>query len=312
MSFPVIPINASGSSSQPIRGLTWSVNRSPKYSTIVQQTYNGRELRLPRWTNSLSEWELTWEVIFDGWASKANQASNIPFSDLQVLRSFYDAMLGSSGIFLFTPVDSVVTGQPLAAPDTNSNTELVHTVGGWPNGSALASAKTVTNVTVLKNLLTVGLNNVTGLVAGSGLTFSNVGTATFLNTQQISIAYISGTNVYAQFVHSDYGSAADTGTATNNSQMTIQNESVQSMVSLSVFENGVLKSLGGDYTLLQPSTTSPYLGYVIHFLGGITLPVTVNYTYYYLCRFSDDSLDLENFMYNLWALKSLKIQQVRI
>jgi hypothetical protein len=41
--------------------------------------------------------------------------------------------------------------------------------------------------------------------------------------------------------------------------------------------------------------------------GGV---VTANYSYYFLCHFSDDTMNLENFLYQLWQAKSVKFESV--
>jgi uncharacterized protein (TIGR02217 family) len=38
--------------------------------------------------------------------------------------------------------------------------------------------------------------------------------------------------------------------------------------------------------------------------------VTADFTYYFRVRFSDDSADFENFLYQLWALKQVKFQSI--
>ena len=40
--------------------------------------------------------------------------------------------------------------------------------------------------------------------------------------------------------------------------------------------------------------------------------VAANFTYGFVCRFLDDTLDFEEFMQNLWQLKSFKFRQVRL
>ena len=41
------------------------------------------------------------------------------------------------------------------------------------------------------------------------------------------------------------------------------------------------------------------------------LPIAASFTYAYQCRFSDDTLDFEEFMQNLWETKSIKFESVR-
>ena len=40
--------------------------------------------------------------------------------------------------------------------------------------------------------------------------------------------------------------------------------------------------------------------------------VAATFTYGFVCRFLDDTLDFEEFMFNLWQLKSFKFRQVRL
>lgn len=77
---------------------------------------------------------------------------------------------------------------------------------------------------------------------------------------------------------------------------------------IQVFFNNVLQS---NPTIAQPSSIAPYLGYVIQNCpAGQT--VTVNYTYFYRCQLVEDKYDYEEFVYRLYELKKLTIQQVRL
>ncbi len=71
-----------------------------------------------------------------------------------------------------------------------------------------------------------------------------------------------------------------------------------------VYFNGVLQSpsiYGLDpSTGLVTFTTPPPAGQL----------VTADFTYYFRVRFADDSADFENFLYQLWALKQVKLQSV--
>ena len=68
-----------------------------------------------------------------------------------------------------------------------------------------------------------------------------------------------------------------------------------------IFVNGVLKTLTTDYTIsatgLVTFVTAPANGLAVTWTG----------TYYYRCRFVEDTTDYENFMYQLWALKSVEL-----
>ncbi|WP_158812530.1 DUF2460 domain-containing protein [Methylocapsa sp. S129] len=72
---------------------------------------------------------------------------------------------------------------------------------------------------------------------------------------------------------------------------------------INVKVNGTLVSSG--VSLATPNslvfTTAPASGAI----------VTASFSYAFLCRFLDDSEDFEQFMQNLWAIKSVKFRSVR-
>lgn len=66
------------------------------------------------------------------------------------------------------------------------------------------------------------------------------------------------------------------------------------------------------FTLLPPGSTPPYEGYVIHFASTPGAAITADFTYYYRCKFSDDLMDYEYFMFQLAKIGSVKLEQVRV
>ena len=71
-----------------------------------------------------------------------------------------------------------------------------------------------------------------------------------------------------------------------------------------IYFNGVLQSSAGysvdPATGLVTFTTAPPTGQAI----------TADFTYYFRVRFADDTTEFENFMYQLWSLKQVKLQSV--
>jgi uncharacterized protein (TIGR02217 family) len=71
-----------------------------------------------------------------------------------------------------------------------------------------------------------------------------------------------------------------------------------------IYFNGVLQSSAGyavdAATGLVTFTTAPPTGQAI----------TADFTYYFRVRFADDTAEFENFMYQLWQLKQVKLQSV--
>jgi uncharacterized protein (TIGR02217 family) len=73
-----------------------------------------------------------------------------------------------------------------------------------------------------------------------------------------------------------------------------------------IFINGTQKTGGTDYTLnvstgVVTFTTAP----------GASVALTWTGSYYWRCRFLDDSIDLNKFMRDLWELKTLNFQSLK-
>ncbi|WP_162987073.1 DUF2460 domain-containing protein [Sphingomonas paeninsulae] len=73
-----------------------------------------------------------------------------------------------------------------------------------------------------------------------------------------------------------------------------------------IYINGTLKIGGTDYTLnvttgLVTFTTAPAVSATLTWTGS----------YYWRCKFLDDSIDLSKFMQNLWELQTLNFQSVK-
>ena len=71
-----------------------------------------------------------------------------------------------------------------------------------------------------------------------------------------------------------------------------------------IYFNGVLQSASG-YTVdatsgLVTFTTAP----------PASQAITADFSYYFRVRFADDTAEFENFMYQLWSLKQVKLQSV--
>lgn len=78
---------------------------------------------------------------------------------------------------------------------------------------------------------------------------------------------------------------------------------------ISVYDNGVLKTLGTDYTLVGPGLAIPgysFMGMVVKWGGSgsyvPTGPVTATFNFYFRVHFSDATQDYENFAALLWTI----------
>ena len=70
-----------------------------------------------------------------------------------------------------------------------------------------------------------------------------------------------------------------------------------------VYVNAVEVPMLGNWSVTDP-------GGVLTFVSAPTGDVTVDFSYNFLCRFSDDTAEFENFMIQLWSLKTIKFQLV--
>lgn len=143
-----------------------------------------------------------------------------------------------SGMILGTPYDSgniVINAKsgvpPVKATDgtQQSATTLACTSTAGEAGNYLEpsvqnnekSPATITNIALTSNVVTVTCTN--NFTVGQNIYLNGITTATFLNNQSVVVASVAGsapsrTAFTAAFVHANYGSAADTGSATYTNQ----------------------------------------------------------------------------------------------
>lgn len=110
-----------------VSGLGWSMSETPAFNTLSASTAGGRDVRVSLYENPLHSWKLIWNFLE---AQQSGYCTNpTTANDFSVLYSFYNAMTGKFGEFLYQPRDSAVVGQPLLAPDANGYVEIVHSTG---------------------------------------------------------------------------------------------------------------------------------------------------------------------------------------
>lgn len=74
--------------------------------------------------------------------------------------------------------------------------------------------------------------------------------------------------------------------------------------------NGVLQS-PSSYTLtsrLSVNGIADTINFTTAPAAGVT--VSADFTYYFVCHFTSDSLDLDNFLYQLWQAKQVKFESI--
>lgn len=74
---------------------------------------------------------------------------------------------------------------------------------------------------------------------------------------------------------------------------------------LAVYDNGVLKTLGTDYSVIGPGLALPgaaYMGLALQWGAAPTGPVTAEFGFYFRVRFADDSATFSQFTASLWTV----------
>ena len=104
-----------------LAGLTWNVLKSPRWSTKVQQSVGGKEMRAQFFSTPLYTWTLTYELL---------RASAL--LELQTLLGFFNARQGRFDSFLFSdPNDNNVTQMGFGVGDgVKTAFQLQRTVQG--------------------------------------------------------------------------------------------------------------------------------------------------------------------------------------
>lgn len=118
-----------------LRGLSWDYTLTPTFSTGIQQTTSGREVRTAFWSAPLWKLLLSYEFLYDD----AQHVDANGYSELQQLAGFFLARQGSFDSFLIDlaqltrkPLDSTVSGQPIGIGDGSTTSfQLVRNIGGY-------------------------------------------------------------------------------------------------------------------------------------------------------------------------------------
>lgn len=106
MTLPVFPS---------LPGLTFTVVKTPKFSTLMDDSPNGYVVPLSQATNPLWAWLLMFDFLHDFfWGSFTT------VSELRTLMGFFNQMAGQAGSFLFTDPDDCNVGPAMVGGSPNT------------------------------------------------------------------------------------------------------------------------------------------------------------------------------------------------
>lgn len=104
-------------------GLKWGRKKTPVWSTNVQKSSNGREMRASYYSYPQWRFSLSFEVL----------RTRTAINELEQLAGFFNARRGSFESFLYEdPADNTVTDQLIGTAQTGvTRYQLVRTLGGF-------------------------------------------------------------------------------------------------------------------------------------------------------------------------------------
>lgn len=296
-------------------GLAWDVIRTPMWSTNIQKTVSGREVRSSFYSAPLYKYSLNYDVLRQGAA----------LLEWQTLQDFYGARSGDYDTFLFNdPNDNSVTAQLFGTGDgATAAWQLKRSliVGGFLDPIYNAnSAPAISINAVLQTLNTDYLlsasNLVTFILRVPNLT-SAVGSGSGGTLAANTYFYkITALNAFGETIGSNERSVTTVG-ATSSVALTWG--AVTGATSYRIYRGTGAGAENVYYTGTSVFTDTgaastggspPGAGTCSYAPAG-ALPLTWTGTYYWRCRFADASVDFNNFAVNFWAAKKVDLITVK-
>jgi len=104
-------------------GMTFDIKKRPQFSTIIQRTASGKEIRSALMSYPLWQFEIGFDVL----------RSSAAYAEFQTLAGFFLQMMGNYDTFLFNDTsDNSVTAQLFGTGDASTiSFQLVRALGGF-------------------------------------------------------------------------------------------------------------------------------------------------------------------------------------
>lgn len=283
------PLSASG-----LRGLGWSTMKNPTFRTQVNSAVSGKETRNSRMQYPIYEFDLTYEFL-DERDGK---------TELSTLMGFFMSQRGMFGEWLYQdPSDYISEGVEIGIGDGGTVAffamkqigTFVEPIGYFDLTDLFLFDNTDVNTT--DNQVTVPGHN---LETGFGPVRIDVsGTIPAGLDATVNYWLIKVDDDTLQFATSKANAIAGTEvdiTTTGSGTFTVRN-------GVAVYIDGTQVATADYQVILNNEIefdTAPSAAEVL----------TIDCKFFYICRFTQDVQDFEQFMYNLWTLESLSFVSV--
>lgn len=155
-------------------GLSWGVQRTPEFTTVIQQAPTKREVRVSLSAYPLYAFTLSYEFLREAGS----------FDELRTLCGFFLQRRGAFDSFLYSdPTDNAVVDEQFGTADGVQTTfQLTRSFGGF--------AEPVENVQTLTNI------KIGGIVQSSGYSLGPTGIVSFISAPAAGAGDITWTGSY--------------------------------------------------------------------------------------------------------------------
>lgn len=295
-----------------LRGQTYPVKKTAEFNTGVRRVTSGRRTAAAFRQFPIWRFELAFDYLPD------RNPGSLGYTDYRTLQSFFLQMQGQFGLFLFRDTDDfhLVGGQIATADGVTLQWPFVRQF----NGAVFTEA----------GVVSPGLAEPVGQIDRSVLLQPFAASAVDVATSQINVANHGLTTGQGPLFIANTGGALPTPLAANTSYWAINvdanhfqlassratalaltpitltaagsgNDAITKGVA--VYDNGAL--LGpADYSITLPNqlvfASAPTTGHII----------TADFDFWFVCAFSDDKVDFDKFMNQLWELEKLDFETV--
>lgn len=107
-----------------IKGITWTVLRTPTFSTIEQLSSGYQATRVAQYRNPVWKWQLVWDYLYGNWPGPNNTMAYGPWTDISTLMGFFLARRGKFSDFLYVEPSDFSVGPALVSTSPNAQAEL--------------------------------------------------------------------------------------------------------------------------------------------------------------------------------------------
>lgn len=104
-----------------LRGLTYTVVKTPVFDTLIQKAPSKQELRIVQSAMPIWRWRMIFDYLYD---QSGNIQSGLVYTDLQTLMGFFLSRQGSYDSFLFRDPDDYSVGPALISAVPNQAARL--------------------------------------------------------------------------------------------------------------------------------------------------------------------------------------------